>query len=386
MKPNGDVRKAAVEIVGDTTDPLEKLHRLFTACRARVKNVMARSSGYTAEMRAKMKANKTPDDTLERGAGTSLDIDLLFASLAQAVGFDARIALLGDRGRFFFNPEIANTYFLHSYSIAVRVGDEWRFFDPGSRFVPWNWIRWEEEASQALVTDPKEPVFIRTPLSLPGRSAQRRKAVVKLADDGTLEGDVSVVYTGHEAVEERVRRDGESKEEREKKLREAVQQRLPAAELSEIALEGLDAPEETVTVRYRVRVPGFAARTGKRLLVSPAYFQRGVPALFTAAERRHEIYFHFPWSEDDEVSIEVPFGFVLEDAAWASPFSAKSLAEYSSSVNLSADGRTLSYRRQFEFRGGFFQTVSYSGLKKLFDRLNESDSRQLSFLRPDGKS
>lgn len=378
MKPNGNVRRTATQVIGDATDPEEKLRRLFEACRTRVKNVLAPANGYTPEARAKLKRNVDPDDTLDRGYGTPLDVNLLFASLAQAAGFDARVALLGDRERFFFNSSLAHTYFLSTYNIAVKVGEAWRFFDPGDWFLPWGSLRWQEEVSQALITDPKEPIFVRTPLSPPEKTVRGRKATLTLASDGTLEGDVVVELSGHAARDERVQRYGETKEEREKRHREAVQARMPNAEVTNVTFGGLDGSEPVATWRYHVRVPGFGARTSKRLVFSPAFFQNGVPALFPASDRRFEIYFPYAFVERDEIRLEVPAEFAFESTAWAEPFSIAGVGDYGAGVALESDGRTLAFTRSVRFTGGFFKTADYVPLKRGFDRMAEADARQVS--------
>ena len=51
----------------------------------------------------KMKENKSPADTLKRGVGNWHDIDMLFAALAAASGFDARVAKVVQRAEDFFD-------------------------------------------------------------------------------------------------------------------------------------------------------------------------------------------------------------------------------------------------------------------------------------------
>jgi hypothetical protein len=47
-------------------------------------------------------------------------------------------------------------------------------------------------------------------------------------------------------------------------------------------------------------------RTGKRIILQPAFFQRNVPPRFTENSRNWDIYFHYGWTEDDTVTIELP--------------------------------------------------------------------------------
>src|SRR5882672_6506568 len=162
-KMSDEVKKAAADAIGDATAPEQKLERLFEFCRAKIKNINDDASGMTAEDRAKWKENKSPADTLKRGMGTGQNIDFLFATMAIAAGFDVRMANLADRSDTFFDPGFPDDYFISAYDIAVRVGDTWRFYDPASTYVAHGMLRWQEEGQDALISDPKEPTWARTP-------------------------------------------------------------------------------------------------------------------------------------------------------------------------------------------------------------------------------
>ena len=164
--------------------------------------------------------------------GTGYDIDMLFAAMAIAAGFDARIVNLSDRSEIFFDKDFADDYFIQTFDIAVKVGDEWRFYDPASTYVPYGMLRWQEESQDALLSDPKEPVWVRTPLSSPDKSKQKRIAKLRLNEDGTIEGDVTVEYSGHLAVERKEWDDDDSPAQREETLRESVKARMSTAEIS----------------------------------------------------------------------------------------------------------------------------------------------------------
>src|SRR5207253_10552976 len=113
--------------------------------------------------------------------------------------------------------------------------------------------------------------------------------------DGTLEGEVRVEYTGHFATEKKRINDGDSQEQREQRLMGAIKQQMSTAEFADIHIENVSDPAKPFVYAYRVRVPGYAQRTGKRLFLQPAFFQKGIGALFATSERKHDIYFHYPW-------------------------------------------------------------------------------------------
>ncbi|MCI0486575.1 MAG: DUF3857 domain-containing protein [Blastocatellia bacterium] len=386
LKVNNDVKKAAAEAIGDAATPDEKIERLFRYCRSRIKNINSDASGLTADDRAKLKDNNNPGDTLKRGMGTGFDISMLFGALAAAAGFDVRVAKLADRSDVFVDFNFPDSYFLKTYDIAVKVGEEWRFCDPGSTYVPYGMLSWHEEGQQALVSDPKEPFFVKTPLSPPEKSREKRTARLRLSEDGTLEGEVRIEYTGHLAIEKKNYNDEDSPEQREGTLRDMVRARMSTAEISDMKIENVTDPDKPFVYAYRVRVPGYAQRTGKRLFLQPAFFQKGAGPLFATSERKHDIYFRYPWSEEDTVIIELPVGFSLDTPDAPPPFVVNNLGKYDVALSISKDGRTLVYTRATEITGMLFPSMAYPQLKQIFDVLHERDNHTITLKQEAGSS
>lgn len=381
MKVGSEVQQAAATAIGNATTPEEKLEKLFMFCKTQIKNTGDDASGFTDEEREKMKDNKSPADTLKRGMGSTSDIDLLFAALATAAGFEVRVVNSARRDDIFFDKNFASSYFIRTYHIAVRVGNEWRFFDPGSMYVPFGMLLWQEEAQEALVSDPKEPSFIKTPLSAPEKSQQKRTATLKLSEDGTLEGDVRIEYTGHFAVEKKEQNDEESPAEREKTLRDMIKAQMSTAEVTNVRIENVTDVVKPFVYAYHVRVPGYAQRTGKRLFLQPAFFQHGIGPLFATSTRKYPVYFHYPWSEDDTVTIELPTGFALDNPDKPAPFGAGDLTKYNVQILITKDARKMIYKRSFFFGAGgalFYPTQNYAQLKQYFDQVNKNDNHTIT--------
>ncbi|HEX7176393.1 MAG TPA: DUF3857 domain-containing protein [Pyrinomonadaceae bacterium] len=385
VKGGDDVKKAAAEIVGDAATPEQKLERIYEFCRTKIQNVSDDASGMSAAEIEKAKENKSASDTLKRGVGNGGDIDMLFGALASAVGFDVRVAMAADRGDIFFDATFADDYFINPASIAVRVGEGWRFFNPGYGYLPFGMLRWQEEGTATLVTDPKEPTFVLPPVSAPEKSLQKRIARLKLSEDGTLEGDVRLEYTGHYAVEMKEYNDDDSPAEREETLKGRIKSRLPGAEISNIRVENVTDYAKPFAYQFHVRVPGYAQRTGKRLFIRPAFFQFGLDPLFPTSARRHAVYFHYPWSEDDSVEIGLPEGFALDNAEAPTPYGADAISTYKPTLAVTKDGRTLVYKRQFTFNSRtaegspmILPAGGYSRVKAFFDEIHKQDSHTVS--------
>jgi hypothetical protein len=377
MKVNDEVRKAAAEAIGDAATPEQKLERIFNFCRTKIKNLSDDASGFTPEQLQKLKENKSPADTLKRGYGWGSNINGLFAAMAQAVGFDARYAIVSDRSRNFFDPNFLNLYFMRGSNIAVKVGDQWKFFDPASTYVPFGMLRWQEEGIKALIADNKEATFVPTPISPAEKSLSKRIARLKLTEDGTLEGVVRVEYTGHAAAEFKEDYDDETASQREEKLKNAVQSRL-GCELSDIKIEPPNDPVKPFVYSYKIKAPGYAERTGKRLFLQPAFFQKGIAPLFATKTREHDIYFHYPWLEQDEVEITLPPGYVLDNAEAPASFPIGDIGNYQIIIGLTPDQKTLVYRRDFKFSGLILPKASYAQVKQIFDVIHQQDNHAIT--------
>jgi hypothetical protein len=381
IKVGDEVKRAAAEAIGSATTSEEKLKKLDEYCRTRIKNVNDDASGLTPEQRAKVKTNKSPADTLKRGQGTSEDIIMLFAALATAAGFDARVGELGDRSDIFFDPEYMNGYFMNRHVIAIKEGEAWRFFDPASRYVPFGMLPWRSEGQDVLILDSKEPFFIKTPISAPAKSVEKRIANLRLTEDGTLEGDVRIEYYGHLGADKKEQNDDESTAEQEQTLRSLIRERMSTAEVSDIRIENVTDTQKPFTYSFRIRVPGYAERTGKRLFLQPSFFQKGMGSPFKTSGRRYDVYFSYPWSEEDNVTIELPAGFALDNADAPSPLKAGTVSSYDGKLMVTKDGRKLIMARKFFFGGDdsiIFPSTSYTQLKTVFDALGERDSHKIA--------
>jgi hypothetical protein len=378
-----ETRKAAEEIIGTTSDPNEKLRLLYDYCQTKIKNIFDDASSLTPEEREKFRKNKTSADTLKQGAGTGFDIDLLFAALAKSAGFDARLARLSSRSEIFFDFNFTEDEYLRSYNIAVKVGEQWRFFDPAGRYLQFGMLRWQEEGVPALLADKNEALWVTTPLTGPDRSKVARFANLVLAEDGSLSGTVRLMYTGHWAASRKEEFDEESPSEREEDLREEITAGLRQAEVADVKIENLTEGSKPLIYTFSLRVPGYAQRTGKRLFIQPAFFQRNRAYRFSGGTRQHPVYFSYPWAEDDQISIKLPPGYELESPETPIPLSAGALSLYQMKLSRLQDNSAIIFRRSFYFGAGvkgylLFPVSAYGDLKKYFEGVNKRDELTLA--------
>ena len=383
LKVGGEIRRAAQRIVGSATSDEEKLRRLYEYCQAQIHNTSLTEDDD--DVPASRKANYTTGDTLRRGAGTATDIKFLFAALARAAGLDARWALLPDGGEVIYDRRVmsGDPFFFTATSVAVRSGDSWRFFDPATPHLPFGMLRWQEEGQPAVLygEEKMEVDWVRTPVTPASKTARRRVGLVRLAADGTLEGDIHIGYTGHLALEKRLKMTRESEQEWLKRYADGLRSRWKGAEVENLRIQNRDGAEQPLLIQFHLRVPGFASRTGKRLFFQPALFEAGETPPLTAKTREHPVYFHFGWSAEDQYNFNLPEGYTLDNGDRPAPFAAPWMGlryeVLASSGKLASGNSAITYHRNLTFGAGGWMlvpTMEYDDLKKVLDTLQENDN------------
>lgn len=383
MKVSDDVKQASSTAIAGETDDEKKVEKVFDYVRAHIKNINDDASGLSADDIKKLKENKTPSDTLKRGEGSWHDINMLFAAMVSAAGLDARVVNLPKRSDVFFPKWFTNEYFMRTENIGVNIGGQWRFYDPSSRYIPFGMLRWEEEGQPALISDGKEGHWEKTPMSPAKRSLEKRSGKFKLFEDGTLEGSVRLEYTGQIGAEVKEYNDDDTPQQRENTLKNIVKANIMgSAEVSDITIENVTDPDKPFVYTFKVRVPGYATKTGKRIFFQPNVFEKAAKPMFEGADRVHDVYFKYPYAESDDIVIEMPAGFELESPDAPAPVRDSSgIGTDDFKLSVSKESNTLSYHRDFTWgNNGFllFQQKSYPILKQLFDAFYTANSHSLT--------
>ena len=382
LDTGGAVKKKAAELTASLSTSEEKIEAVRQFVLNDIKNIHHERYGVTAAERQQLKEKRKLSDALADGYATGNEMNYLFASLLQASGIDAFPALAPSRSDVFFNPGYLTPYFFDTVCTAVRLGEEWRFYDLSEPYLEPLMLRWDHEAVLALVLDPKKPEFVQTPLSEGERNVTKRRGDFELLPDGTLQGDVVIQFAGHANRASKSRYDGMSEQERIDAVTELVRNRYSGAEVSEVKMGTVEDIDGKMAYRYKVRIPGYAIPTGKRLFLEPSFFQRNESPRFpSSGERKHDIYFSYPWREQDSVTIKLPAGYTLEEAEAPQSTRLGEVGYYEVRLGANDEGRTLVYTRELAFgeNGGFyFPSTSYMQLKNAFDFMHAQDGHTLT--------
>ncbi len=385
LKPDKSLKTAAAEITAGTSSPEEQIAKIYNFCKTKIKNITFDTT-ITDEEKEKIKPNKSTTETYKKLQGRQNDINELFASLTAALGFETRLAFGGNRSEKFFDPSQAHESFVHFAAVAVRVNSRWQYYDPGDQFSTYGMLPWYEEGTSVLLLGYKDYITTETPLSGYDKSFAKRSGKFKLLEDGTLEGTVRIEYSGHLGYVYKLNNYEASPAKQEETLKDAVKEKMSAAEVTGIAVENLGNSEKPFVYQYMIRVPNYAQKTGKRLFLQPGFFEYGANPMFSSATRKHDIFFQFPWSEEDNIEIELPKGFSLDNAdAPAGITDPNRISFLDVEMRINKEKNSLNYKRKFYFGNGgsiLFPATSYQPVKNLFDAFHKADTHTIT-LRQD---
>lgn len=382
-KPDKRIKRKVAQLTSNLSNPEEKLRRIYDFAQNEITNVSFKPNATNGK---KLKIKKA-SDVLKRGMGDARDIDMLFASMARAAGLSTSLAFVGNRNVNFFNPnkDTLNSSSVNPGAISVVLNDRQHYFNPGIPYLPFGKLIWYEEGVHTKLVSGSWNTWTQTPLSTPEQSRSSRKGIFKLTEEGVLEGTVNLKYTGNTAVARKSQGFRNTHEKRTKEFEEALKGWVSNGEFTDISIDNFDSSQKILTYKYRLRIPDYAKKTGSRMFLQPSVFKYNIKPEFSSETRIHPIYFRYPWSEVDEIEIELPKNFAIERFSVPTNVREKSkLGELVYDVNFNKESNKLIFKRSFYFGGGnriLFPQKAYTPLKKLFDLFHQSDSYVYSLKR-----
>jgi hypothetical protein len=186
---------------------------------------------------------------------------------------------------------------------------------------------------------------------------------------------VTITYSGLEALWRRIDERNEDDANRKKFLEDQVKEYIPLG--SEVELTNKPewaTPAMTMVAEYDVKVPGWAAATGKRVLVPSAIFSNTEKHLFEHADRTHPIYFSFPFKKVDDVTIEMPLGWKVSSTPKPTKEDAKVLTY---ELNVDQGNGTLHLKRQLDMQLMILDVKYYPALRDFFQKVRTADEQQI---------
>ena len=369
------MEQAVAEIVSANDTPEGKLQKIY----ARVQQVHNTSfdleKSEQEQKRDKQKEIGNVEELWKQGRGNARQINWLFVALARAAGFDAYSVYISARSQYFFKPEIMNASQLDGDVALVKVNGKDIYCDPGSKFAPFGLLPWEETFVRGLRLDKEGGSWVDTSLPESSASTITRTAQLKLEDDGSLSGKLTITFSGLEALSRRNEERNEDETDRKKFLEDQVREYVPVG----IEVELTNKPDwsaaaPTLTAVYDLKVPGWASGAGRRALLPVGLFGATEKQLFEHANRVHPVYFQFPFQKMDDVSIDLPLSWQVSSVPKPVDHDAKA-AKYT--LKVESDKGTLHLTRTLRSDLLMIDTKHYGTLRSFFQAVRTGDEQQI---------
>jgi hypothetical protein len=129
---------------------------------------------------------------------------------------------------------------------------------------------------------------------------------------------------------------------RKKNFEDSVKSAIPSG--SEVEMTGnpdWKNSETPLVIDFNLKVPGWLASAGRRALLTTGIFNASEKHLFEHANRVWPVYFTYPFSTLDQISIELPEGWKVESLP----------------KDMTRDAKAVIYKRTAENQNGVLKIV-----------------------------
>jgi hypothetical protein len=375
LRKHKAVAEAADKIVSPNDPPEEKLRKIY----ARVQGL--RNTSYELgktekeEKRNKEKPAKSVDDVWKHGYGNAAQLPWLFLGLARAAGFEAYGCWVASRSEDFLNLSFMDSAALRANVVLVKVNGKDVYLDPGTAFAPFGLLPWNETATPGIRLDNDGGTWIRTPLPDSAESQIQRTAQFRLSETGNLEGKLAVTYTGLEAMYRRFEVLNSDEVRRKEYLEELVKVQVPtAAEVQLTNKPDWNTSEAPLLAEFAVKIPNWASNTGRRVLIPVGIFSGYEKGVFEAADRVHPIYFAYPYSKRDDVTIELPPEWQIIALPQARTQRGNKIVY---DMNVEKNQGRLHITRRLDNDIFMMEPSNYSALRRFFELVRSGDEQQI---------
>jgi len=372
-------RKAMEQAVAEITSPNDpqdvKLRKIYD----RVQQIRNKSYELRKTEQELKRDREKPIENVEeiwkRGYGSGVQLTWLFLGLARAAGFEAYGCWVSSRREYFFTPNTMESAKLNANVVLVKLNGKDLYLDPGGPFTPFGLLEWSETGVPGLRLDSDGGTWIKTTLPEASESQIEHVARLKLSDSGDLEGKLTLTYTGLEAMYHRLEERHADDVARKKFLEQRVTSQIGVPAEAELTNQPDWTNSETPLVaEFNLKISGWTANAGRKVLISAAIFTVGEKTVFEHANRIHPIYFEYPHEKADDITIELPPGWEVNSLPPVQDHNGKVIT-YSLKVQESPG--TLRLTRKLTVDVLLLDQKNYAALRNLYENVRTSDGLQI---------
>jgi len=359
----------ARQVTGDASTPLDKAEAIRESLQKKVR------VEYTSTGRI----HDSPDEVLAEGFGTSSDLALTAAAMLRAVGVGNTPVQYRRRSLGLVPPDFPIPSLLDDTILRIDVGEGPTFFAPAAD-LPAGRLPWDAQGVLGVPLDGKSVQPIEVPDFRAQDNRTERTTTGKLAADGRITAETSVVFRG--VASDRWRRSLQDLDEdgRRELIRDRLRRFIPGLQLTELELRNLENSAMPFALRCSWEAEGYVSSAGQRLLFDPFLFSRIRAEEWPPAERAVPVDLGETYETFDTLNLELPQGSGEVTLPETRRLNAGPVGMYE--VELSSSGGRVIAKRHMKLEIYRFPVQSYDSLRKWFVDVSAVDDSSVVVSMP----
>ncbi|OON67489.1 hypothetical protein B0919_18000 [Hymenobacter sp. CRA2] len=232
----------------------------------------------------------------------------------------------------------------------------------------------------ALLLTPEGGKLVRTPRYGATLNRQLRRADVQIDEQGHGRATVRTTSTGLQQDDLAQRLHSLTADEQRQYAYKQLA--LPAVTIEQSNWQADHRGAiPAVTERLTLALPSYAARTGRRLFLTPNLLNRSSAPAPRVGARQTPLQLLMPFTDADTIRYQVPVGYKPESVPAPVKLST-AFGSYEAQVQVLPDG-TVQYIRRLQMNGGRYEAAQYEAYEDFRQRISKADRAQLVLVRPE---
>jgi hypothetical protein len=372
----GPIVKAAVNgITAPTDTPDQKLRKIYAAVMQLENTRFTRQHSSEEEKAQGFKQVQSSDDIWTRKRGSDDQLTELFVAMVRAAGMKAYIGAVTSRERSLFLQGFLSASQLDDLIAIVNVDGKDQYFDPGSRYCPYQHLNWTHTLVAGIRQTDKGTDFFGTPAEPYNFARTQRVANLTLDQQGALSGTITMTYTGFPGLHWRQRALQGDAASLEREIRTSLEHLMPSGiEIKVASISKIDDYEQPLVVKFDVK-GGLGTSTGKRLVIPGDIFETNSKPAFPHEKREIPIYFEYSRAIQDAVRINFPATLKVESL----PTAEKTMYQKAALYDLTTESTPTSFtvRRNYVLGGIIFPQSEYASFRSFYSKMENKDQESV---------
>ncbi|WP_260739008.1 DUF3857 domain-containing protein [Tunturiibacter lichenicola] len=373
--PGPAVTAAVRDLTIPTDSQDQKLRKIYAAVMKLENTNFTREHSSEEEKSEGFKEIRTTDDIWTRKRGSDEQLTQLFVAMARAAGMKAYLAAITSRDRSLFLAAYLNLAQLDDDIAIVEVDGKEQYFDPGTRYCPYQHLAWKHTQSAGIRQTASGSDIVHTPGEVYTYSRTQRVANLSMDREGAVTGTVKMTYMGSPGLYWRQRALTGDAASLDRELSTNVENLLPnGMEVKVSSIEKLEDYDQPLVVKLDVKGQ-LGSSTGKRLLIPSDIFEANEKPAFPHEKRDVPVFFSFAHMTQDAVRITFPPTLAVESLPTSNTTTFQKFAVYG--MNLESTPTTVTTRRDYVLGEIYYKTEEYPELRSFYSKMETKDQESI---------